>query len=529
MADEQLELDDIQGAIIPGFKKDYALIVGLLIEDEAACKTWLREIARSVATASEVLRFNRLFKEFATRRNTEAGAPKAVWLSLSFSEPGLSRLRPRAEIGKAFEGAFVHGMYQSALCDPSPETWEFGASAEAIPHILLVIAADDPGDLQAEMARIVASVPMGADGVTPAVRPLASPQAGATLPGALRGHEHFGFKDGISQPAIRGLASADPQDFIDARRLAPSDPNYQRFAEPGRLLVWPGQFVIGYNRQNRLDALKPAKPFKPKLAWQRNGSYLVYRRLQQRTYLFWDFCRTGAETLSADIELTISPTEFASRLVGRWPSGAPVLRTPDAESDESAAIARDDDTNNNFAFSEVAPTVTLADGTVASSAFPPPLADPEGRTCPFPGHIRKVNPRDDSTDTSGEKQTPVRLMLRRGIPYGPVTTAASPFEDDRVDRGLLFMSYQASIGEQFEFVTKTWVNLPNSPHDSRPQTGQDPLIGQSDDRRFFRFPRDDKAENDLLFDLPEDPWVRMTGGGYFFTPSISALSGALAE
>ena len=31
------------------------------------------------------------------------------------------------------------------------------------------------------------------------------------------------------------------------------------------------------------------------------------------------------------------------------------------------------------------------------------------------------------------------------------------------------------------------------------------------------------------FPLPEEPWVVMTGGGYFFTPPISALSGALAE
>ena len=34
-ADELLELDDIQGGIIPGFKKDHSLIVGLFIEDVA--------------------------------------------------------------------------------------------------------------------------------------------------------------------------------------------------------------------------------------------------------------------------------------------------------------------------------------------------------------------------------------------------------------------------------------------------------------------------------------------------------------
>ena len=56
------------------------------------------------------------------------------------------------------------------------------------------------------------------------------------------------------------------------------------------------------------------------------------------------------------------------------------------------------------------------------------------------------------------------------------------------------MSYQTSIVEQFEFVTKTWVNRDNSPHDSAPTTGQDPLIGQSVRPRFVRCALDDRAD-----------------------------------
>ena len=33
-------------------------------------------------------------------------------------------------------------------------------------------------------------------------------QRGDNLPGNLQGHEHFGFKDGISQPGIRGAVPA---------------------------------------------------------------------------------------------------------------------------------------------------------------------------------------------------------------------------------------------------------------------------------------------------------------------------------
>jgi hypothetical protein len=75
---------------------------------------------------------------------------------------------------------------------------------------------------------------------------------------------------------------------------------------------------------------------------------------------------------------------------------------------------------------------------------------------------------------------------------------------------------------------KTWVNLPNSPHDSDPPAGHDPLIGQSSGARFVRLPRDPDPPDDEV-PLPADPWVVMTGGGYFFTPAVSALSGALAE
>ncbi len=55
VTDEELELNDIQGGIIPGFKKDYSLIIGLFIEDVPGCKAWLKTQANEVALASEVL------------------------------------------------------------------------------------------------------------------------------------------------------------------------------------------------------------------------------------------------------------------------------------------------------------------------------------------------------------------------------------------------------------------------------------------------------------------------------------------
>jgi Dyp-type peroxidase family len=521
VSEERLELADVQGAIIPGFKKDHTALLAIRIRDRDACKAWLRARAPEVARADEVLAFNRLHRSMRLRRGAEAQTPKAVWMSISFSAEGLSILRNAEEIQQSFEDAFVDGMFQSTLGDPPTNEWIIGGDAPTVPHILLVVAADDPKDLAAEIKRLTGTIRQAKAGRRSALKVMGRPQLGATLPDGLKGHEHFGFKDGISQPAIRGLASDDPADFIDQRRLAPDDPQFELFAEPGRVLVWPGQFVIGYQRQNSSQLLKPAPAFVPKVGWQRNGSYLVYRRLQQKVHLFWRFCTDQAKRLSEKTGRPVTAVAFATLLVGRWPSGAPLVRTPDQD---QAELAADDNANNDFLFSGPTPAVKLQDGKIAGSGFPAARPDPNGQICPFPAHIRKVNPRDDPTDTSGPRATKVRLMLRRGIPYGAAADRNRLLEDDQVDRGLLFMSYQASIDRQFEFITKTWVNLDNSPHDSTPRKGDDPLIGQKPDQRFVRLPLDDDQ-----IDLPQEPWVIMTGGGYFFTPSISALSGALVE
>jgi Dyp-type peroxidase family len=525
-AEELLELDDIQGAIIPGFKKDFSLIVGLFIEDVSGCKAWLKLQASEAARASDVLAFNRLYRTMRKRRGNEHGMPSVVWKGISFSIAGLNLLRPDDDIAASFDDKFVAGMFNDSLQDPLGDQWQIGGTAQTVPHILIVLAADKQSDLDAETTRLIKGITESGGGGLPALRLAGPVQAGSTLPAPLKGHEHFGFKDGISQPALRGLISEDPADVFDERLLSPDDPNFDRFAEPGRPLVWPGQFVIGYKRQNPMDPLKPRDPAAVQLAWQKNGSYLVYRRLQQQVHKFWQFCETSAKALGAASGQPMTRELFASRLVGRWSSGAPVVRAPLANDDK---LASDDMSNNNFRFRGATPVVTLRDGTQASSQFPAPAPDPDGRVCPFVGHIRKVNPRDDPSDTGGPSDTLRRLMLRRGIPYGPPKDRTRLFEDDGVDRGLLFMSYQGSITDQFHFVTQTWVNAPNAPHDSTPKTGQDPVIGQNAAGCFIRLPIDGVVANDVQLSLPSGPWVVMTGGGYFFTPSISALAGVLAQ
>src|SRR5262249_24395355 len=148
---------------------------------------------------------------------------------------------------------------------------------------------------------------------------------------------------------------------------------------------------------------------------------------------------------------------FGAKCIGRWASGAPILRAPEQD---NAKWAQDDSKNNDFTFTE---------------------EDPDGEVCPFAAHIRKAYPRDD------ESITQTHRLLRRGIPYGePSLSSPTMPLPDTIDRGLLFLAYQTSIENQFEFVQRQLANKPNFKEDG---AGYDPIIGQnqSDDRkRFFR-------------------------------------------
>jgi len=238
-----------------------------------------------------------------------------------------------------------------------------------------------------------------------------------------------------------------------------------------------------------------------------------------------------------------------AKLVGRWPSGAPVERTPD---DEDPKLGDDDCRNNNFEFGGAKgplagpnPNDPLA---CKDDGKPPSAKDDEGVRCPFSGHIRKAYPRDDEGLNGGlpatdrhlnESRTQTHRLLRRGLPYGPVSpsTIDTPFEDD-VDRGLQFLAYQTSIENQFEFVTQNWVNAENFKEPVQTKAsdepvdqggGHDPIIGQSkaaDRKRTFTvtMPDPKNPKTTIAKRVTTDKeWVMPTGGGYFFSPSISAL------
>ena len=58
---------------------------------------------------------------------------------------------------------------------------------------------------------------------------------------------------------------------------------------------------------------------------QKNGSFLVVRRLHQDVAGFWEFLLEKVK------ELNMSPTLMGAKMVGHWPSGAPLMGSPETD------------------------------------------------------------------------------------------------------------------------------------------------------------------------------------------------------
>jgi deferrochelatase/peroxidase EfeB len=589
-----LTIKNIQGSIIPGFNKSHRILLFLQVSREHVhgFKRWLKSQVKFVATADEVLSFSRLFKSTRERRGCE-GTVKSTWMNIAFSYDFLQQLNGGAN--QFTDAAFKEGLARrsESLGDPTegpfnPRNWLVGGPNNSA-DVMIIIEADDRADMLGEFARIEESFSgvLDQDGnhVNTGMTAVFIDK-GANLPDPLSGHEHFGFLDGVSQPGLRGLLSSDQNDVLTLRQNpnkrdqpdGPTKPSGKNNliqpaqGKPGQDLLYPGEFIFGYSKQfaeeaDDADGLNPhpgpdslGNPFgsgKVGPDWAKDGAFLVYRRLRQDVGGFHRFLHEVATAHNVTGPDNVSGARLVgSKLVGRWPGGAPVMREPQHE---NPALGNDDCKNNNFEFQGDGDAVQPGPNDPHACRDDDPVhfssskADKNGARCPFSAHIRKAYPRDDvglvkppsSNLSLGEPATQTHRLLRRGLPFGPVSpsTPETPIDDD-VDRGLQFLAYQTSIENQFEFVIKNWVNEPNfkepfhAPPDQLPEHqcgGHDPIIGQNgkDRDRIRKFtltipdPNDPDKATAVQLSTKKD-WVSPTAGGYF-TPSLGAIKRKLSE
>jgi Dyp-type peroxidase family len=514
----------IQGNIIPGFRKDHQHFLFLRLGNLKRAKQWLRWIAPMLTSMEEALAFVRehraLRLKLGVTEPAMSPAMSATWVNLAFSYHAIEQLAGEADAAAFGDQSFRQGLAARStyLGDPTNRRrnhpghisrWVVGRPGKEA-DILVIVAADRCADLVTAVGQIRRQAEdLGLL--------LLFEQRGDTLPEGLRGREHFGFKDDVSQPGVRGKVSTGPGDFITPRFLDPADPRARFFAKPGQLLVWPGQFLLGEPRQHTEDLCTGASPAQNFPAWAALGSYLVCRRLRQEVVEFWRFAIAAACTLG------VPPVRFASLLVGRWPSGAPIMRTP---ATDDAALAGDAWANNHFIFDDnTRPSMLRPIEKYAGDGFPQAAGDLVGAVCPHFAHIRKTNPRDSATDLGKPHDSMLRMILRRGIPFGDpiVGVKEPPRELLRQERGLMFVCYGSTIEDQFEFLTRRWANSAGQPNFG----GHDPIIGQAErygDRKRFIDIRMPGGPRRIVL---KNEWVYPTGGGYFFAPPIEAVTGVL--
>ncbi|KAF8480542.1 Dyp-type peroxidase [Gautieria morchelliformis] len=375
-------------------------------------------------------------------------------VNIAFTQSGLNLLGLTDNLG---DPAFTAGQFQHAqqLGDNVPD-WLPAFKGDM--HGIILIAGDCEASVLATEAKLLLLLGHTIKQVFKV--------NGVVRPGAEKGHEHFGYRDGISSPAVKGIVAPLPG---------------QQVCDPGVLLMGqPG------------DTSAATRP-----VWAKNGSILVYRHLDQ---LVPEFDKFKHDNPLFPLELGIEKGAelFGARMFGRWKSGAPIDITP---TQDDPKLADDPQRNNNFDFSK--PT--------------------DQTSCPFAAHVRKTNPRSDL----GAARVAPHSINRTGIPFGPeVTPLERQNHKTSLERGLAFVCYQSILSNGFEFMQESWANSPGfifgKTVDGKPfNPGFDPIIGQKNGQPRQTGGLDPKAQG-ANTSLPQQ-FVISKGGAYFFSPSLSVL------
>ncbi len=322
-------------------------------------------------------------------------------------------------------------------------------------------------------------------------------------------YEHFGFRDGISQPIIRGTqqfpgTDALPRDIVEPGEFILGYKNGQGYFCPPVVVraESDGGNVLPMALAQDLTAFPDFWSDDPAYAPRdlgRNGCFLVIRQLAQDAEGFDAFTAAKAREVARDYEGLAKNTGgpvtaewVAAKMMGRWRDGTPLIDRPIEAGPGTPAEAVPD---NDFTYG--------AD-------------DPTGLACPLGAHIRRANPRDslEPGDPTEQAITNRHRLLRRGRTYEVPGTDDAPGE-----KGLLFICLAGDIERQFEFVQQTWVG---SPAFSGLVDEPDPVVTQSaaTERRVFTIP----TTSGPVTLRGMQSFVTVRGGGYFFLPSRSALA-----
>src|SRR5216684_712187 len=277
-----LETEDIQHLLltrVPAITGRYEF---LSFRQPAQGRAWLAGILDKVASGQEA-------RESVEREQR--------WVSVAFTWQGLRALGVDEQSLATFPKEFQEGMVARAevLGDTgknSPDKWVGGLASPALHAIAILFARDavERERVTREHQTFLAR--------TPAVEALSSLDLDG-FPPFDYAHEHFGYRDRISEPQIEGSG------------IQPT---------PGSgAPVKAREFILA-----QVDESGEFAPLPKPEVLSRNGAFMAYRRLQEHVGAFRDFLKEHGR----------SPQEqelVAAKLMGRWRSGAPLVLAPDKD------------------------------------------------------------------------------------------------------------------------------------------------------------------------------------------------------
>ena len=504
--DREIETPEIQTLILRGLGSLPAMACGLVRLDPAAnLVSWTDALTKTVNFGNEDPDPHRWEQQLwsqllAGDRRALPEEPTATFVA--FTATGLTKLglpAPDSGMGLgAFLAPFNQGMggRSRVLRDggpSSPTSWQWSDSSpwtgrpegdRSVDAVLLVYGVN-PETCQAVIARHVNAHGLSlVKMITSPVRPV--------LESGLRA-EPFGFADGISNPAIKGLRGNPglPADQVSPGEILLGYPHMRGGLPPtceipgylDPLDILPairGQAYRRYPAFGRETGAAADHDF------GRNGTFLVVRQLEQDVAGFIDYTRQAAAALLRQAGAPKVDADWvAAKMVGRWRDGSPVVLYPDRQ-------PRKPDTTDDFLYATL---------------------DPRGFACPLGSHVRRTNPRDSliADDLKTPNHISSHRILRRGRAYAePGAKGESPTE------GLIFLAACSDLERQFEFVQQTWIGDPSF----HGLTGEsDPLVDTDGQLQDLSLP--DGRTVRRLKGIPD--FVTVRGGGYFFMPSRSAL------
>ena len=491
---------DTQALLKTGFDSLYCSYVLLRIADGNRARAWLR------TQASKVTRFDQIGGGQRLTRALQIAFTAAGLGKLGLDPAVLEQFSPEFTVGLADDPSRSRRLGDLGQNDPSNWLWGRGDSE---PHVLLMLF--DEGDRIRTLAEGVRSNALAAGFAS-----------GIILDsGDMGDREPFGFHDGASQPTIDWKGHRAPG--------SESDMDFHNLIATGEFLLgYPNEYGLYTDRpllptqQPGAAALPPAEDEPGLRDLGRNGTYLVFRQLDQDVRGFWRWVQREAGGGDGPA------LALAEAMVGRHIDGEPF-----------AALGRQD-----------------VSGTANKPGYPRNdftyARDRAGTVCPIGAHIRRANPRTGDyptgrtglikrlltmfglTGTAEDDRiasTRFHRILRRGREYGTELDRHEALKPEAPDpqSGLHFICLNANPARQFEFVQGAWLA---SAKFAGMSNEQDPLLGNRvpfpGTQPTDRFTRP-TADGPCLVSAGLPQFVTVVGGAYFFLPGLRALDWLLAD